>query len=134
MFYCFLSLLPYICQQRLEPLVAQFTRLILNAVGQAAAPEYGSIITLSIFLVILGAAAWLVSGLLYLLIGAITKWRAVVCVSISTGLLLILSLGVLYYADIPVAVTVVKSHHYLGGMLSLAHAQQIDMRKFTAVL
>lgn len=126
LYMCFIVF--YLCyliyvSKGFEPLVAQFTRLILNAVGQAAAPEYGSIITLSIFLVILGAAALVGFGLLYLLIRAITKWRAVVCVSISTGLLLILSLGVLYYADIPVAATVVKSHHYLGGMLSLAHAQ-----------
>lgn len=107
----------------IEPLVAQFSRLIFYSIGQAAAPEYGTIITLSIFLVILGAAALVGLGLLYLLIRAITKWRAAVCVSISAGLLLILSIGVLYFAGLPVAETVFKSHHYLDGMISLAHAQ-----------
>ncbi len=106
-----------------EPLVAQFSHLTFNAVGQAAAPEYGSIITLSIFLVFLGAAALAVLGLFYLLIRVITKWRAAVCVTVSTGLLIIISLGVMYYAGIPVAETVFKSHHYLDGMVSLAHAQ-----------
>jgi len=119
--FCF-CYLKYI-SKGFDPLMMQFSHIVFSAVGQAAAPEYGTIITLSIFFVILGAAALVGLGLMYLLIRAITKWRAVVCVSISAGLLLILALGVLYYTGIPVAETVVKSQHYLGGMISLAHGQ-----------
>ena len=106
-----------------DHLLAQFSHIFFNAVGQAMAPELGTIITKSILLVILGVAALIGFGLLYLLIKKITKWRGPLCFCLTAGLLFLLSFGFLYYTGKPVAGVALKSKYYLGGMFSLAQAQ-----------
>ncbi len=106
-----------------DHLLAQFSHIFFNAVGQAMAPELGSIITKSILFVILGVAALIGFGLLYLLIKKITKWRGPVCFFLTAGLVFLLSFGFLYYTGKPVAGVALKSHYYLKGMFSLAQAQ-----------
>jgi hypothetical protein len=105
------------------PLLAQFSHMLFNALGQAMVPELGGIITKSILLIFLGVAIVIGFGLLYLLINKITKWRGSISLCLTAGLLLLLSLGFLYYTGKPVAVVAVKSQYYLQGMLSLAQAQ-----------
>jgi hypothetical protein len=56
------------------PLLAQFSHMLFNALGQAMVPELGGIITKSILLIFLGVAIVIGFGLLYLLINKITKW------------------------------------------------------------
>jgi hypothetical protein len=104
-------------------LVAQFSRILYNAAGQALSPEFGTIITKSILLVVLGFAALIGFALLYILIKKITKWRPAGSFCLASGLVILLSLGFLFYTGQPLAGVLAKLHHYLGGMLTLAQAQ-----------
>ncbi|MGB4503945.1 MAG: hypothetical protein WBI44_03490 [Syntrophaceticus sp.] len=105
------------------PLLAQFSHILFNAVGQAMAPELGGIITKSILLIFLGVIAVIGFSLLYVIIERVTKWRGSVCFCLTAGLLCLLSLGFLHYTGQPFVEVAAKSQYYLGGMISLAQAQ-----------
>jgi asparagine N-glycosylation enzyme membrane subunit Stt3 len=84
-------------------LLAQFSHILYNAAGQALSPEFGTIITKSILLVVLGCAALVGIGLIYMLIKKITKWRPAGSFCLTAGLVLLLSLGILLYTGHSVA-------------------------------
>lgn len=84
-------------------LLAQFSHILYNAAGQALSPEFGTIITKSILLVVLGCAVLVGIGLIYMLIKKITKWRPAGSFCLTAGLVLLLSLGILLYTGHSVA-------------------------------
>jgi hypothetical protein len=104
-------------------LLAQFSHILYNAAGQALSPEFGTIITKSILLVVLGCAALVGIGLIYMLIKKITKWRPAGSFCLTAGLVLLLSLGILLYTGHSVAGAASLILRYLNSMLSLAQAQ-----------
>ncbi len=123
MFIAFYAVYLLYISKGFAPLSAQFAQLLFNAAGKAMAPEYGGVIIKSILLLLLGAAAIVGFGLLYLLVKKLTKWRAPASSCLTAGLFFLLSLAFLHYIGYPVAGAAAGVYHYLGEILSIAEAQ-----------
>jgi len=123
MFIAFYGVYLLYISKGFDHLSAQFAQLLFNAAGKAMAPEYGGVITKSILLLLLGAAAIVGFGLLYLLVKKITKWRTPASFCLTAGLFFLLSIAFMHYAGYPVAGAAAGVYHYLGEILSMAEAQ-----------